>query len=155
MKGLGSLLSGEVEVIGKNILDAKLIAAAPHILAHNRGLITEMLDVIKPTVIAQTPLGPGHFGYHLRDKFVTEVKSEGVTSEGVLKSPMTGYWREYGTRGNYRKGGPATAGMARAAREGFFGHSGERPFMTAHHALAAVRKLIKVFYGGQAAWWRL
>lgn len=146
-----------VQVIGKNIVDAKLLMAAPRILAHNRSLITEMLAVIKPTVIAETPLGPGHFGYHLRESYVTEVTSKEVVSEGVLKAPMTGYWREYGTRGGFRKRGTLPGYSFAFEKAAGLAHpgGGERAGMYAHKALAAVRKLIDVFYGGAASWWGL
>lgn len=118
-------------MVGLKEVQLKLTAAAPRILAYNRSMITVMLDNIKPEVIAQTPLGPGHFGYHTRDTFTTDVKSEGIKSVGVLKSAVPGFWREFGTK------------------------RGERARKTAHIALAHVRRIISVFYGGQAAWWRL
>lgn len=146
-----------VRTIGLKAVQTKLVLAAPHILEHNRVLITEMLNLVKPTVIAQTPLGPGHFGYHLRDSYLTEVKSEGVVSSGVLKAPAQGYWREYGTRGGFHRSG-TTAGYAFAfERMNKLAHpgDGEPAGMFAHKALAGVRKMISLFYGGQAAWWKL
>ena len=146
-------------IVMDQIVRAKLLAAEPRILAHNRLMITEMLNVIKPTVIAQTPLGPGHFGYHLRDTYVTDVKSSGIVSTGVLKSPAQGYWREFGTKGRSRKLGRAlglsVSQLGKAFNAGGLGSGGERAFMTAHKALAGVRKMIRVFYGGQAKWWGL
>lgn len=149
------MIKAKVVVIGDKLVAAKLLAAEPRILAHNRQMVTEMLNVIKPTVAAETPTGPGHFGYHLKDSYTTEVKSAGIKTQGVLKSPPTGYWYEFGTLALFRKGGAATAGMARAAFHGFVGHGGEPAHMLAHHALNGVRKMINTFYGGQAAWYRL
>ena len=150
------LLGVNVRVIGKTAIDAKILLAAPRILEHNRLLITEMLNVIKPTMIGETPLGPGHFGSHLRNSYTTDVSSKGTSSRGVLKAPVQGYWREYGTRGGFHKRG-TRAGYAFAfERIAGLAHpgGGERAGMFAHRALGGVRKLIKIFYGGQAAWWR-
>lgn len=145
-------------IVMDQIVRAKLLEAEPRILAHNRLMITEMLNVIKPTVIAQTPIGPGHFGYHLRDTYETDVKSSGVKSTGVLKAPAQGYWREFGTKGRSRKMGSAlglsVGQLNKAFNAGGLG-GGEPALMIAHKALAGVRKMINVFYGGQAAWWRL
>lgn len=118
-------------MINKAMVDAKLLHAAPNILAHNRSMVEVMLRNIKPMVIAQTPLGPGHFGYHLRDRYVSVIFSRGVRTVGLLKSPWQGYWREYGTK------------------------RGERAFMTAHIALQVTRRIIRVYYGGMTAWWRI
>lgn len=137
-------------VTGKNIVDAKLLAAAPRILAENRAMVTTMLDYIKPVVVANTPLGPGHFGYHLRDSYTTDVRSNGVKTTGVLKAPMQGYWREFGTQAHFRKG--LTVRESRMVVS-FMG-GGERAFMTAHHALSGFRRFIS-FYYGKAQWWRL
>lgn len=130
MASSSALVSAKVEVYGDRIVKAKLLAAAPRILAENRRMVTEMLDYVKPVVIENTPLGPGHFGYHLRDTYTTDVKSEDFVTRGVLKSAVQGYWRERGTK------------------------RGERAFRTAHKALAAVRRFIH-FYYGNAQWWRL
>jgi hypothetical protein len=61
------------------------------------------------------------------------------------------YWREYGTRGHFRKG----SASQRAARQfmasiGGTG-MGERAFMSANKALNAFRRLIRFYYG--ANWW--
>jgi hypothetical protein len=124
------LLGGTVRIIGKEIVDAKLLMAAPRILEQNRLMVTAMLKEIKPIVVAQTPLGPGHFGYHLRDRYSTDVKSEGIKTSGVLKAVMQGFWREFGTK------------------------RGERAFMTAHKAASLVKRFITFYYGGMANWWR-
>lgn len=125
------MLDASVRVIGKEIVDAKLLMAAPRILEHNRLLVTSMLAELKPAVAAQTPLGPGHFGYHLRDMYKTSVKSGPKGTTGYLISPVQGFWREFGTK------------------------RGERRFYTAHKTAALLRKTITKFYGtGKAPWWR-
>jgi len=102
-------------------------------------------------VVSNTPLGPGHFGYHLRDSFKTDVSSRGVYTTGVLKSPATGYWREYGTKGHFRN--RKSALRAYTAAIGGSGEGGERAFLTAHHALTGIKKFIRFYYGA-AQWWR-
>lgn len=136
---------------------AKLLAAEPRILAHNRLMVTEILNVIKPTVAAATPVGPGHFGYHGRDTITFHVVSKGIATTGKLVAAVQLYWREFGTHGGFHKKG-TRAGYAFAfERLNKLAHlgGGERAFMTAHKALAQTRAIIRTFYGGQAAWWRL
>lgn len=153
------MVSAKVIVTGDNIVKAKLLLAAPHILAHNRLLVQSMLNTIKPLVVAQTPLGPGHFGYHLRDTYVTDVKSVGIKTTGVLKAPAQGYWREFGTKGRSRKMGRAiglsVGQLSKAFSAGALGGGGERAYMTAHKSLSKARALIKFYYGGMAEWWKL
>jgi hypothetical protein len=124
----GAFIGGNIRVIGLKQVQAKLLTAAPNILAHNRAMIAEMLREIKPMVEAQTPLGPGHFGYHLRDRYVTDVSSRGVRSTGVLKSPPQGFWREWGT-------------------------VHQRRLYIAHKALSKVKGVIRKYYGGMNRWW--
>lgn len=125
------LLSANVRVIGKDIVDAKLLAAAPRILAQNRAMATQMLGFVKAELIPETPIGPGHFGgRHLRDSYKISVKSEGVKTSGTLSSLPQGYWREKGTR------------------------RGERALHLARKALAGVNRFIRFYYGKQQ-WWRL
>lgn len=143
-----------IKTFGKEAVDIKVAMAAPRILQQNRQMVKAMVDYIRPLVAAQTPLGPGHFGVHLRDGFTTDVRESGrMSAIGVLKSPVQGYWREFGTRGSFHKGAAASAGMSRAAQEGFYGHGGERAFMTAHQILGAARRMMNFYYGGMANWW--
>ena len=130
----GGFIGGSVRVIGKEQIEAKLARAEVNILAHNRAMVSEMLGFVKAEVVPQIPIGPGHFGYHLRDTFNTDVRSSsgqlGTKVTGVLKSAVQGYWRERGTK------------------------RGERAFMTAHKALAGIRKFINAYYG-TAKWWHI
>jgi len=128
----GGFLSGSVRVIGKEAIEAKLAVAEANILANNLAMTKEMLGYVKAEVVPQIPIGPGHFGYHLRETFSTDVKAGrgqgGTKVTGVLRSAVQGYWRERGTR------------------------RGERAYMTAHKALAGVKKFINAYYG-MAKWW--
>lgn len=125
------MFDASVRVIGKEIVDAKLLRAAPNILEHNKVMVSAMMGELKPAVAAQTPLGPGHFGYHLRNMLTTDVKMSSNKSIGLLKGPSQGVWREYGTK------------------------RGERARMTAHKAARLLRKTIKQYYGtGKVSWWR-
>ena len=130
----GGFLGGSVRVIGKEAIEAKLALAEANILANNRAMMAEMLGYVKEAVVPQIPIGPGHFGYHLRDTFTTNVRSGagqlGTKVTGVLKSAVQGYWRERGTK------------------------RGERAFMTAHKALAGIKRFINAYYG-MAKWWHL
>lgn len=107
---------------------AKLARVGPKILATNQLLATQILDHVKEVVYLETPLGPGHFGYHGRDTLKVKVTSKGNKTTGVLLGAVQLRWREFGT---YR----------------------QRAFYTAHKALGAVKGFLKVHYGGTANWW--
>lgn len=145
-----SLLSGNVRVIGKDIIDAKLLAAAPAILANNRAMVTEILKFTKEAVVAGTPLGPGRDG-HLRQQYTTEVSSKGVNTTGVLKAPPKGYWYEFGTRTRYR-GQRKLAAYVRAVGVGS-STGGEAAHLLATHALSGLKRFVTAYYGGLAKWW--
>lgn len=152
-----SFLAASVKVVGLDAVKAKLAVAEANILKNNVAMTQEMLGFIKAEVVANTPLGPGHFGYHLRDSFKTYLRigfsQLGTGVIGLLKSPRTGYWREYGTGARYR--GPKKKAAAVRLLTGAAGTGGERAFQTAHHALAGIRKFINFYYGGVAKWWHL
>lgn len=108
----------------------KLEMAAPRILARNRLLTEDLLKEVKGIVYVQTPLGPGHFGYHGRDTLGIKVSSKGMKTTGRLTAAVQLGWRERGTS------------------------RGERPRYTAKKALAYIKRFISAYYGGMANWWR-
>lgn len=116
--------------VNAQIALAKLEKASPRILAQNRLLAEGLLKEVSSVVYAQTPLGPGHFGYHGRDTLGIKVSSKGMKTKGQLTAAVQLGWRERGTS------------------------RGERPRYTARKALAAVKRFIAAYYGGMAAWWR-
>jgi len=130
----GGILTGTVRVFGKEQVEAKLARAEANILANNRAMVGEMLDYVEAEVVPQIPIGPGHFGYHLRETFRSDIKTGrgqlGAQVIGALRSAVQGYWRERGTK------------------------RGERAFMTAHKALAGIKRFINSYYG-MAKWWHL
>ncbi len=147
-----------VRVVGEKAVQAKLIMAAPSIGAQNRFLVTSMLEFIKDEVVPEMPTGPGHFGYHARDTFTIDVKTNtaGVTTTGVLKAATQAYWREFGTLGRYKKGAYSkpTLGNARAALHAVtVGTGGEPPRPIVHKAYLGARKFIDFYYNGLATWW--
>ena len=144
-----------IRVLGAREVQAKLLLARPHILAHNREMISTMLDFVKAEVVAATPVGPGHFGFHLRDSYTTDVKSYNVKSVGVFKATAQGYWLEFGTLSQFKRGGQGAFTAETNLIFAQAGTFGERPRMLAHKALRGVRKFIKFYYGGMANWWRL
>lgn len=120
------------------VIKAKLAAATPHILAKNRELTTAMLEFAKPIVAAETPWGPGHFGYHGRDTLRIEVKSVELKTIGKLLGAVQLYWRERGTQ---------ASAMGR--------NWGEKPRWTAKKAINKTRRFISFYYNGMANWWRI
>lgn len=143
------MFTTDVRVIGKEAVEAKLALGGPRILEQNRAMVEAMLAYIRPQVVADTPYGPGHFGYHLRDRFTTDTRFVGMKTIGALKSPPTGYFREFGTLSHFIK----HHGKRFVAVFSSGGH-GERAFHTAHKALAGSRRVINGYYGGLANWWR-
>ena len=146
-----------VRVIGKNIVDAKLLAMAPRILAQNRAMVTSMLEYVKAEVQPEMPVVPTRLPQHARDSYRIDVSSGPVKTTGKLWGAVQAYWREYGTLGRFHKGGRATAGMARAAVYAVtVGTGGEPARPITRHALAGARKWITFYYGAnKASWWRL
>lgn len=141
-----------LRVIGLDIVRAKLALAVPNILATNAAMVATMLEQTKVGTIRNTPLGPGHFGYHLRDRITSDIEAKGTRTVGKLLSPRTGYWREYGTRGRYRGGNRIRKAFASF---GGYGTGGERAFLTAHKAAGGFRRTVAAFYSGLARWWGL
>ncbi len=126
----GSLVGTAIRITGKDAVVAKLTAAPLNIMIQNELMVKEMLDTVKGVLIPQTPIGPGHFGVHLRDRYTVDVRPKGLSAiVGVLKSPPQGYWRERGTR------------------------RGERALMVAHKAANEVRRFIRTYYTGAALWY--
>lgn len=149
--------TGTVVKIHDGIMRAKLKAATPNILAHNVKLVTSMLEVAKPIVADNTPVGPGHFGFHGRDSLRIEIYSSLKSTRGKLLGAAQMGWREFGTRGRSRKLGGAwlTVGQSKqVTASGLFGE-GERAFLTAHKAVNSTRRFISFYYGGMATWWHL
>jgi len=120
-----------LKVIGQREIEAKLLAAAPRIREHNKLMMKAMFGEIQPIVVAATPVGPGHFGFHARERIHVQVTSRSWTVVGQLLGPRQLLWRERGTR------------------------RGERAFRTAHKAAAGVRRFIRFYYNGMANWWRV
>ncbi len=127
----GSPLGAAIRITGKDAVVRKLTAAPVNIMVQNELMVKQMLDTVKGVLIPQTPIGPGHFGSHLRDSYRVDVRPKGLSAiVGVLKSPPQGYWRERGTK------------------------RGERALMIAHKAANEVRRFIRAYYTGAAIWYR-
>ena len=149
-----------MRVIGKEIIEAKLAAAEPNILANNLVMVKEMLGYVKAQVEPQIPIGPGHFGYHGRDTLKVVVQGQGPAGGqlgtkvvGFLKSAVDVYWREFGTGMRYR--GPHRKEAAVRIMTGQVGTGGEKAYKTATKALAGIKKFINFYYGGLAKWWHI
>jgi hypothetical protein len=130
----------------------KLLLAEPHILAKNALMATTMLNEVKAAVVAATPEGPGHFGYHGRDTVHVTISVKGVTTTAKLMAAMQIYWREYGTgvrfRGKSSKSAKRVTRIMTGAATG-----GEPALMIANKALNATKRYIAFYYNGLANWW--
>jgi hypothetical protein len=151
------MVLGSARVVGLDKVRAKLALMPLHVQENNTLMIESMLAWIKAETIANTPLGPGHFGYHLRNSITTKVEITPTKVKGFVRAPVQGYWREYGTLGRLRHG--ASVAKARRALALVVGYAvgssgGERPRMTAHKAATGAKKIINAFYS-HALWWRL
>ena len=118
-------------IVHDEIVRRKLQTARPRILAQNASLAAGLLKEVSAVVAVDTPLGPGHFGYHGRDTLRVEVKSRGAKTIGQLKAAVQLGWRERGTS------------------------RGEKAHFTAKKALAAIKRYISFYYGGMTKWWKL
>lgn len=154
------MLSGQVRVVGLDVLEAKLAKAEANILANNLAMVKEMLDMVKAEVTPQIPIGPGHFGYHGRNTLKVVVQAQGPAGGqfgtkvvGLLKAAVEVYWREFGTGMRYR--GPKRKAFGVRIMTGSAGTGGEKPRLMATHALAGIKKFIAFYYGGLAKWWHL
>lgn len=145
-----------MRIIDQEQVRAKLGGSIPRILADNRSMVTQTLNAVKAELIPETPLGPGHFGLHLRDSYTVDVSGEGMQTIGALKAPPQGYWREFGTRGGYRSSNRTLRAFTNVLlhQGGSFASGGEKAGLYAAHALAKFRRLVN-FYYGHAQWWRL
>ncbi len=135
--------------VNDQLVKAKLVAMAPRILAQNALMARTMLDEVKSVTVAATPEGPGHFGYHGRDTIHVTITTSGIKTTAKLLAAMQIYWREYGTRGRFRKG-KALDRYMRAVQQG---GSGEPALMVANKALNFTKRFIKFYYNGMANWW--
>jgi len=142
-------------VIGLDIVRAKLALATPRILATNQAMVITILAQTKAATTAATPLGPGHFGYHLRNTFRTEIQSKGTGTVGKLLGAPQGYWREYGTGARYRGPNRLRRYVGAVERASSISTGGERAFMTAHKAAGGFKGIVAAFYSGLARWWGL
>lgn len=149
-----TLSSGTVvRIVDAEGVREKLLAASPRILAENRAMLTQMLEMVKTEIEPDSPAylpGPRGGGVHV------EASSSGVKTTGSLLAAPKGYWREFGTRGRFRGASASVRGyIASLVRQGAsVGGGGEAAGLYAVHALAGVRKFIN-FYYGKAQWWRL
>jgi hypothetical protein len=134
------------------VLREKLILAQPKILATNMALTTTLLNSVKAVVESATPDGPGHFGYHGRDRVKVVVTSSGRKTIGKVTAPIQLYWREYGTGVRFR--GKGRTKLQQAVRVMTGASSGGEPaFMVAHKALGTTKRFIAAAAGSFTAWW--
>ncbi len=128
-------------------VEMKLAAAAPRILAENRAMVEQMLEMVK----AEIEPVPGY-----RSSLSIEVTQMAMRSSGRLHVAMRGYWREFGTYGSFLGGSKALRGYLKALRRhgATSSGSGEAAGQYATKALSKVRGVIRLYYG-KAQWWRL
>ncbi len=142
-------------IVHDEIVRAKLLAAAPRIIAQNRLLVDAILQSVSAATIMATPVGPGHFGYHGRDTVKVVITQGPLKTTGQLKAAVQLFWREYGTGTRFRAKGKSAA-LKQAVRVMTGAASGGEPaFMPANKALAAAKRFIGFYYNGMANWWRL
>jgi hypothetical protein len=139
--------------VNDTLMRRALILAQPRILAKNALVATQLMNEIKTVVVAATPVGPGHFGYHGRDTVHVTISVSGNKTTAKLMASMQLYWREYGTGVRFRGKGKGAA-LKQATRVMTGAASGGEPaFMVANKAMAGFKRLINAYYGSMAAWW--
>lgn len=78
----------------------KAVNAAPGELANQEAIaLKSSVDLVKRNVIMRTHRGPGHFGYHMVERWVTSVVVQLRRSVGLLKTDAPqARWLEEGTK---------------------------------------------------------
>jgi hypothetical protein len=140
-------------IVGLKKLQAA-VEQAPGILASQNAIaLHSSVDLVERVAIAHTPEGPGHFGYHLRDRFFTKVRVGLWRSVGIVgTNAPQGRWREFGTKAHDI--GPRIAGgfLFMGARIGTYAaevhHPGSKPRHTLRRALNSSRPSIRAFFVG-------
>lgn len=73
--------------------------AAAEVQNGSLGAMRRGLDIVKASLEAHVPIGPAHFGGHLRDSFRVDVKQSGTLLTGhVFATLPEGRWLQGGTK---------------------------------------------------------
>lgn len=133
------------------------VAAAPGAWAlRSKQALDYSVAVVKGAVVAGEVGGPGHFGYHLRDRWSTRVEigsGRSLQSRGIVSTDAPqGRWLEFGTKAHeiapkkgtaLRIAGLGTGGDQYAS---IIHHPGEKATHAARKALATTKPAIKQFF---------
>src|SRR5258708_35951242 len=90
-------------MVGVKKLEAAVYAARTDIYIQQRIALTSSVELIKRTVVSLSARGPGHFGYHMVDRWVAFLKAAtagGVSSsQGIVRTDAPqAKWGEDGTK---------------------------------------------------------
>ncbi len=91
------------QIVGLKKLQAAVYAAPQDIYIQQRIALTSSVELIKRTVVSLSARGPGHFGYHMVDRWVAFLKAASAggvsSSQGIVRTDAPqAKWGEYGTK---------------------------------------------------------
>jgi hypothetical protein len=125
---------------------------APGVLANrNAEAMQRSVHLLKDEILIGTPEGPGHFGFHLKDRFSTRVRFGAKRIVGVVATDaVQGRWREKGTRAHDIAPRKASALKIGSGFVTIVHHPGAKARHTMRNALTASKGAIKVFFADAA-----
>jgi hypothetical protein len=149
-------------VIGYRIVGLKklqaAVQAAPGLLANrNAEALRSSVNLVEGNAIHLTALGPGHFGFHARDRFRTEVRLFAERSAGFVRTDAPqARWGEFGTKAHSirprRVRAIAFSSAGRGVDQGLvvsmIHHPGEKARHTMRKSLGMAKPAIRGFFVG-------
>jgi hypothetical protein len=126
----------------------KAVHEAPGIMFNkNIEAMHRSVDLVAGLLIADTPMGPGHFGFHERDRWSTRVRVGPRRIVGVVaNSAAQSRWREFGTKAHEIAPKKASVLKIGDTFATVVHHPGEKARHSTKKALAASKSAIKVFF---------
>lgn len=127
------------------------IQAAPGLMASENAIaLRSSVELVKSIAEANTPIGPGHFGYHLRERWHASVQVGLKRSIGKVSTDAPqGRWREFGTKAHdIHDRIAAFDTFRRQGGDQVLHHPGEKPRHALRKALNAAKPTIRAYFVG-------
>ena len=135
------------KIVGLKKLQKATNEAPGQFFARNALAMQSSVDLVERLLIGETPEGPGHFGYHERERWSARVRVGPRRVVGVVaNSSPQARWREVGTKAHDimpKKGSVLKIGDQYVA---IVHHPGAKARHSTKKALAASKGAIKVFF---------
>lgn len=141
------MIAIKYRVVGLKKLQAALTAAPGLVASENAWALNASVSQVEANYKALMPLGPGHFGFHARDRVFHRLELRRARAVGLVGTDASqAVWREFGTE------------MHRIPKTGFkplrigdnvrawAWHPGEKKFRTMRTALKIAKPAIRAFF---------